>query len=120
MSISWKKRIFSASAAAFFCALISASGFAEGADGETKNTAAAVCAGKKTAFSWKTSDKLGKGKPERDALIKDFCAKAKHPWEKALTKEEAEAILDDPRTELLYPEKTVSIVAPSMLKRQRQ
>ena len=74
----------------------------------------------KVTYDWKTSDKLGKGKPEREALISDFCAKAKTSWEKALTRAEAEAILDDPRTALLYPEKTVSIVAPSMLKRQRQ
>lgn len=73
-----------------------------------------------TSYSWKTSDKLGKGMPEREKLVADFCAKAKNSWESPLTADEAAAILDDPRTELLYPEKTVSIIAPSMLKRQRQ
>src|SRR5437763_1834559 len=33
---------------------------------------------------------------------------------------EANALLDDPRAELVYAEKTISIVAPSMIQRQRK
>jgi membrane-bound lytic murein transglycosylase B len=40
--------------------------------------------------------------------------------EQPLTRAEAEALLDDPRAELVYGDKTVSIVAPSMIKRHRQ
>ncbi len=80
---------------------------------------------KTPAVEWKVADKLGKDKdgkglPEREALIKEFGAKAQNSWESPLTREESEAILDDPRAALLYPEKTISIVAPSMLQRQRQ
>ena len=87
--------------------------------------AAKASSGAPHQVTWKTADKLGKDKdgkglPEREALIRDFGAKARNSWESPLTREEAEAILDDPRTELLYPEKTISIVAPSMLQRQRQ
>ena len=70
--------------------------------------------------TWRAADKLGPGGSEREALLRDLCAPARHGWEKALTREEAEAILDDPRAARLYPEKTISIVAPSMLTRQRQ
>ncbi|MFN7134330.1 MAG: lytic murein transglycosylase, partial [Myxococcales bacterium] len=45
---------------------------------------------------------------------------AKGPDEAAFTAEEAEALLDDPRAQLVYGDRTVSIVAPSMLKVQRQ
>lgn len=121
MIASWKNRFLSASVFSFFCALASASAVAEEPAAGSKKGAAEISSGqKKTEFNWKTSDKLGKGKKERSALIEDFCAGAKHSWEKALTEKEAEALLDDPRAELLYPEKTVSIVAPSMLKRQRK
>jgi hypothetical protein len=36
----------------------------------------------------------------------------RQPGEAALTEEEAEALLDDPRAEAVYAEKTISIVAP--------
>ena len=70
--------------------------------------------------TWKTSIKLGAGRAEREALIGDLVAPSKNSWEKPLTRAEVEAILDDPRAERLYPDKTISIVAPSMLKRQKR
>ena len=71
--------------------------------------------------SWRLSAKLGKGSL-RDALIADltFGRKDAGIGESALTKEEAEALLGDPRAELIYGDKTVSIVAPSMVTRHRQ
>lgn len=70
--------------------------------------------------SWTLAAKLGTGAPARAALVKDLTAKGGGPGETALTAEEAEAILDDPRAQLVYGDKTVSIVAPSMVSRHRQ
>jgi membrane-bound lytic murein transglycosylase B len=70
--------------------------------------------------TWRASAKLGVGSADREALLRDFCAPSKNSWEKQLTRAEAEAILDDPRAERLYPDKTISIVAPSMLQRQNK
>lgn len=71
--------------------------------------------------TWTAAAKLGPGTPEREALISELTGKASvGVGEKPLTRAEAEAILDDPRAQEVYAEKTVSIVAPSMLKRQRQ
>lgn len=79
--------------------------------------------------TWRLSAKLGPstglgtGKGAlREALISDltFGRKDAGVGETALTREEAEALLGDPRTELVYGDKTVSIVAPSMVTRHRQ
>jgi membrane-bound lytic murein transglycosylase B len=72
-------------------------------------------------FDWRLSTKLGKG-PLREGLIAEFTGAAKDGGvgESALTREEAVALLDDPRAELIYADKTISIVAPSMMTRQRQ
>lgn len=79
--------------------------------------------------TWRLSAKLGPsaglgtGKGAlREALIADltFSKKDAGVGETALTREEAEALLGDPRTELVYGDKTVSIVAPSMMTRHRQ
>jgi membrane-bound lytic murein transglycosylase B len=73
------------------------------------------------ASTWRLSSKLGKGQPLRDELIADFMrAGGTAQGEAALTKVEAEALLDDPRADLVYGDKTVSIVAPSMVTRHRQ
>jgi len=56
----------------------------------------------------------------RESLISAFTAPDGGVGEQPLTREEAAALLDDPRTELVYGEKTISIVAPSMLQRQRK
>ncbi|MBL8914492.1 MAG: lytic murein transglycosylase [Archangium sp.] len=72
------------------------------------------------AATWRLSQKLGKGKPEREAIIAELTRKGGGVGETELTRAEAEAILDDPRAELIYGDKTISIVAPSMLTRQRQ
>ncbi|MDP1827281.1 MAG: lytic murein transglycosylase [Archangium sp.] len=71
--------------------------------------------------TWRLSAKLGTG-PLREALIADLTFGRRDPGvgETALTREEAEALLADPRSELVYGDKTVSIVAPSMMKRHRQ
>lgn len=70
--------------------------------------------------TWRLSSKLGKG-PLREALIADLVVERKDTvGETALTREEAEALLGDPRSELIYADKTVSIVAPSMVTRHRQ
>lgn len=72
---------------------------------------------------WRMSQKLGKGLPAREALVGELVASVgkdpKFKGEQPLSREEAEALLDDPRADLVYGAKTVSIVAPSMLTRQR-
>lgn len=70
--------------------------------------------------SWTLGAKLGKGSAARAALVKDLVAKGGGAGEKPLTAEEAEALLDDPRAQHVYGDKTVSIVAPSMVSRHRQ
>ena len=70
--------------------------------------------------TWTMADKLGVGKPERAALIAELTRDGGGVGESALTKAEAEALLDDPRAQLVYAEKTISIVAPSMVQRHRQ
>ncbi len=70
--------------------------------------------------NWTMSTKLGEGRPEREALLKELTAAKGGVGEVALTRDEAVAILDDPRAQLVYGEKTVSIVAPSMVTRHRQ
>ncbi len=74
--------------------------------------------------SWRAPVKLGPGQPAREPLIAELTADAgtdeKSIGEVPLTRAEAEALLDDPRAELVYGDKTVSIVAPSMVKRHRQ
>jgi len=72
--------------------------------------------------TWTLDAKLGRGAPAREALIADFTAPVTDAGvgEAALTRAEAEAILDDPRAQLVYGEKTIAIVAPSMIQKQRQ
>lgn len=72
--------------------------------------------------SWRLSTKLGKNTPPREGLIAELTAGARDSGvgESALTREEAEALLDDPRADLIYADKTISIVAPSMVTRHRQ
>ncbi len=74
------------------------------------------------AASWRLSTKLGKGSALREALIAEVTAGARDSGvgERALSREEVEALLDDPRADLIYGDKTVSIVAPSMVTRHRQ
>ncbi len=72
---------------------------------------------------WRLSQKLGKGSALREGLVGQLTADAgsdqRFQGEQPLTRAESEALLDDPRAELIYGAKTVSIVAPSMLTRQR-
>ena len=70
--------------------------------------------------TWRLSARLPKDSPEREKLIADFTKPDGGVGEAALTRDEAVALLDDPRTELVYGEKTISIVAPSMIQRQRK
>ncbi len=74
----------------------------------------------KDPATWSLSEKLPPGSPERQQVIDDWTRKSTDPGEVPLTPEEAEAILDDARAQHIYGERTVSIVAPSMLVRQRQ
>lgn len=78
--------------------------------------------------TWTLSAKLGAG-GLREALISDLTRGRKADGgvaagvgvgETPLTTDEAQALLDDPRAALVYGDKTVSIVAPSMVKRHRQ
>lgn len=82
--------------------------------------AAAVDAG---VGDWQLSQKLGKGSALREALIAELTADAgrapQYRGEEPLSRQESEGLLDDPRAQLIYGAKTVSIVAPSMLTRQR-
>ncbi len=70
--------------------------------------------------SWTLAAKLGKGSEARAALVKELTAKGGGAGETALTAAEAEALFDDARAQLVYGDKTVSIVAPSMVQRHRQ
>lgn len=80
--------------------------------------------------TWTLSAKLGVGVGElREGLISELTAGRKADGgiaagvgvgETPLTRDEALALLGDPRAELIYGDKTVSIVAPSMVKRHRQ
>jgi len=70
--------------------------------------------------SWRLSAKLGAGSTWRAALIKDLTAPGGGAGETPLSRSEAEAVLDDARAELVYGDKTISIVAPSMVSRHRQ
>ena len=71
--------------------------------------------------TWRLSAKLGQG-ALRDGLIAELTSGKQDAGvgESALTREEAVALLDDPRAQLIYADKTVSIVAPSMVTRHRQ
>jgi len=89
-------------------------------DGGATDAGLAQVADAGVAGTWRMSQKLGKGKPEREALITELTRTGGGVGEAALTKAEAEAILDDPRADLVYGEKTISIVAPSMVSRHRQ
>lgn len=73
--------------------------------------------------SWTLGARLGPGTPARAALIRELTAPRPDGGgvgETPLTEAEAAALLDDPRAQLIYGDKTVSIVAPSMLTRHRQ
>ena len=72
--------------------------------------------------TWSLSAALPQGSDARAALVRDFTADAGRggTGEAALSVEEAEKLLDDSRAQPVYGEKTVAIVSPSMLKKQRQ
>lgn len=74
--------------------------------------------------TWQLSAKLTPGSSLRAELVADLClplpADGGMVGEVPLAPSEAEALLDDPRAQLIYGERTVRIVAPSMLKKQRQ
>lgn len=70
--------------------------------------------------TWKLHAKLAPGSAARARLVHEWTAPATLPGEAALTAKEAETLLDDPRAELIYGERTLSIVAPSMIQRERK
>lgn len=74
--------------------------------------------------TWTLSARLPPGSPEREALLAELTAELPNDpraaGEVALTRDEAQALLADPRAELVYGEKTVVIAAPSMLIKQRR
>lgn len=70
--------------------------------------------------TWRLDAKLAPGGKLRETLIAGLMAPAKTKHEAALTREEAEALLSDPRAQLVYGDRTVSLIAPSSIKRQRQ
>jgi len=75
---------------------------------------------------WVLSQKLGASTPARAKLLEELAMRAPplqdggSNGETPLTAAEAAAILDDPRAQPIYAEKTISIVAPSMPARHRQ
>jgi membrane-bound lytic murein transglycosylase B len=75
---------------------------------------------------WTLSQKLAPDSSARKLLLEDLALRAPplqdggSNGETPLTEAEANAILDDPRAQLVYAEKTISIVAPSMPSRHRQ
>lgn len=70
--------------------------------------------------TWRLEARLPSGSPQRESLIKGLMARATSKHEAALTREEAEALLADPRAQLVYGARTVSLIAPSSIKKQRQ
>jgi membrane-bound lytic murein transglycosylase B len=70
--------------------------------------------------TWRLSAKLPPKSALREAVVAEWTAKATQVGEAALTRDEAEALLNDPRAELVYADKTINIVAPSMSTRQRK
>lgn len=70
--------------------------------------------------TWRLSSKFGEGQPLREELITELTRKGGGFGEVALSREEVVALLDDPRADLVYGDKTISIVAPSMVARHRQ
>lgn len=74
--------------------------------------------------AWRLSAKLGVGRPERESFVAELTRgnpdAGSANGEMALTAAEVDALLADERSELIYTEKTISIVAPSMLRRHRQ
>jgi membrane-bound lytic murein transglycosylase B len=74
--------------------------------------------------TWRLSARLPPASRQREALLaawtRDAGTAPTAVGEVALSRSEAEALLADPRAELVYGEKTVSILAPSMKVRQRQ
>jgi membrane-bound lytic murein transglycosylase B len=74
--------------------------------------------------SWTLGARLPPGSAEREALLeawtRDAGSETRAVGEAPLTREEAEALLADPRAERIYGEKTVLIVAPAMVVRQRK
>ncbi len=74
--------------------------------------------------SWTLSQRLAPGSAAYLALVADLVAPLPTDGgavgEAPLSQAEAEALLQDPRAQAVYGEKTVSIVAPSMVARHRQ
>jgi len=74
--------------------------------------------------SWTLGPRLPSGSAEREALLeawtRDAGSDERAVGEAPLSRAEAEALLADPRAELVYGEKTVLIVAPAMTARQRR
>jgi membrane-bound lytic murein transglycosylase B len=79
-----------------------------------------------TDGGWRLSQKLGEASTARKTLLDELAMRAPplqdggSNGETPLTAAEAAAILDDPRAQPIYAEKTISIVAPSMPARHRQ
>ncbi|MBL9038240.1 MAG: lytic murein transglycosylase [Archangium sp.] len=72
------------------------------------------------AGTWVLRTKLGPGTAARERLLTELTRPDGGVGEQPLSREKAEAILDDERAQLVYVDKTVSIVAPSMMTRHRQ
>lgn len=70
--------------------------------------------------SWKLVHKLGPGSELREKVIADWTLPGTSRGEAPLTRAEAEKLIDDPRAQLVYADQTISIIAPSMLARQRK
>lgn len=70
--------------------------------------------------TWKLAHKLGPGSELREKVIADWTLPGNARGEAPLTRAEAEKIIDDPRAQLVYADQTISIIAPSMLARQRK
>lgn len=70
--------------------------------------------------TWRLSAKLKPDSALRDDLIRDLTAPGIAMGELPLTRPEAMALIDDPRAEMIYADRTIAIVAPSMIAKQRQ
>ncbi len=70
--------------------------------------------------TWRLSAKWELAPALKQTFISELTRPSHNSGEAALTSAEAEELLKDPRAELIYGDKTVSIVAPSMVSRHRQ
>ncbi|MFO0722688.1 MAG: lytic murein transglycosylase [Myxococcota bacterium] len=70
--------------------------------------------------TWKLGNKLPPKSALREQVVREWTSPGGSQGESPLSPAEAEALLDDPRAQLVYGDQTVSVIAPSSVARQRK